>query len=136
VTITVQPGESIGIVDESGSGKTTLINLISGVYRDYTGKILLDGIDVCTLHHDDITQSIAVIPQDTLLSNRTVRENILYGNQQATKAELEAAIRAAAADFIWKLSNGLDTVVGERGNLLSGGQRQRIAIARAILKEC
>ena len=125
----------MAIVGPSGAGKSTIANLLPRFYDVTGGAIRIDGVDVRDVTFTSLRENIGLVPQDTMLFNATVRENILYGRLDATDEEIIAAAKAANAyEFIEKLPNGFDTVVGERGNSLSGGQRQRIAIARAILK--
>lgn len=132
--LSIRPGERVALVGESGSGKTTLIKLLLR-YMDVTsGEILIDGQDISRVTQRSLRQSIAVVPQEPLLFHRSLAENIRYGNQAATDAELVAAAKAAHChEFISSLPLGYATLVGERGVKLSGGERQRVAIARAIL---
>jgi subfamily B ATP-binding cassette protein MsbA len=135
ISLEIAPGEVLALVGPSGAGKSTLFNLIPRFYDPTSGVIRLDGHDLRTLTIASLRANIAIVPQDTLLFSGTVRENILYGNLEASEAEMIAAAQAANAhEFIQALPQGYDTLVGERGVKLSGGQRQRIAIARAILK--
>ncbi len=132
----IQPGERIGLVGASGSGKTTLTRLLLRFSDIDSGQILIDNQNIARITQDDLHKSIAYVSQDPALFHRTLRENIVYGKPHATDKEIRQAITQANADeFINKLHNGLETLVGERGVKLSGGQRQRIAIARAILKD-
>lgn len=134
-SLTVNPGEKIGLVGSSGSGKTTLTKLLLRFADIDSGEIAIDGQDIAEVTQASLREQIAYVPQEPLLFHRSVRENIAYGNIDATDAEIEkAAKKAGAYDFIVNLQDGFDTLVGERGVKLSGGQRQRIAIARAILK--
>jgi ATP-binding cassette, subfamily B, bacterial len=136
VSLTVQPGEQLGLVGPSGAGKSTMIWLLLRFFDPQHGRILVGGHDIRTLPLDVLRRHIAVVMQDTYLVHGTVADNLRFGKPEATPAELEAAARAANAhDFIQALPMGYDTVVGERGLRLSGGQRQRIAIARALLKD-
>ncbi len=136
ISFDVRPGERLAIIGPSGAGKTTLINLVPRLYEPTAGRILLDGIDVGRVTSKSLREQIGLVPQETQLFCGSVRENILYGKLNATEAELFAAARAANAhEFITRLPEGYETVVGERGVKLSGGQRQRIAIARALLKD-
>lgn len=136
ITISIKKGEKVGIVGHSGAGKSTLIGLLLGFYAPSGGKILVNGLDAGEKDPSFIRAVSAYVPQDTSMFNRTVRENILYARPKASEKEVLRAIKLAHADdFIAKLPQGLDTLVGERGVKLSGGQRQRIAIARAILKD-
>ena len=131
----IKSGEKVGLVGHSGSGKSTLIKLLVRYYDLNDGKITIGGQDVKKVRQDSLRTQIAVIPQDTTLFNRTIMENIRYGNVKAVDSEVIAAAKQAYADeFIRELPNGYDSKVGERGVMLSGGERQRIAIARAILK--
>jgi len=135
INMHVNAGEKIAIVGPSGSGKTTLMALIMRFYNPDKGIIKLSGTDICRLKQDWIRRNIGVVLQDSLLFNESVKDNIAYGKPNATIEEIENAARAANAhEFITKLEDGYNTVVGEKGSRLSGGERQRIAIARAILK--
>ncbi|MEM9464343.1 MAG: ABC transporter ATP-binding protein, partial [Actinomycetota bacterium] len=136
LSLTVEPGERVGVVGPSGSGKSTLVKLLLRTYDPAAGRVTLGGHDLRTLDADDHYGAIAVVTQDTFLFHGTVLDNIRFG---APDADLDA-VRAAAVDanadgFIHDLPNGYDTVIGERGIRLSGGQRQRIAIARALLRD-
>ena len=132
----IQPGEKIGLVGSSGSGKTTLTKLLLRFADIDSGKITIDSQDIAEVTQASLRQQIAYVPQEPLLFHRSVRENIAYSRPDATDTEIEkAAKKAGAYDFIVKLQDGFNTLVGERGVKLSGGQRQRIAIARAILKD-
>jgi ABC-type multidrug transport system fused ATPase/permease subunit len=125
----------VALVGESGSGKTTVANLLLRFYDPQLGHIRIGGVDLREVRSSDLHDQMAVVSQDTMLFNDTIRANIRMGRPGATDVEIEAAARAAHADaFIREKPQGYDTVVGERGNSLSGGQRQRIAIARAILR--
>jgi subfamily B ATP-binding cassette protein MsbA len=129
------PGEVLALVGPSGGGKTTLVSLLPRFWDVDRGRVLLDGIDVRDLALADLRGAIGIVPQDPALFSGTIRENIAYARPGASDAEVEAAARGAHAhEFIERLPDGYDTVVGERGIKLSGGQRQRVAIARAILK--
>lgn len=132
----IAPGEKIGLVGHSGSGKTTLTKLLLRFHDIDSGHILIDEQNIAAIRQSDLRQNIAYVPQEPILFHRSLRENIAYSRPSATDKEIEAAAHQAhALEFIKKLPEGLDTVVGERGVKLSGGQRQRIAIARAILKD-
>lgn len=129
------PGETIAIVGPSGAGKSTIANLLPRFYEVTGGEIDIDGTDIRKATLGSLRDQIGLVPQDTLLFNTSIKDNVLYGRLDATDEEVWAAIRAANAEkFIKELPNGIDTKVGDRGLILSGGQRQRIAIARAILK--
>ncbi len=135
-SLNIQPGEKIGLVGSSGSGKTTLTKLLLRFADIDSGEIAIDTQNIAEVTQASLRQQIAYVPQEPLLFHRSVRENIAYSRPDATDAEIEkAAKKAGAYDFIVKLQDGFDTLVGERGVKLSGGQRQRIAIARAILKD-
>ena len=140
-SLSIRPGEKIGLVGRSGAGKTTLTNLLLRFYETESGAVLLDGYDVSHVTQDSLRAQIGVVTQDTSLLHRSIRENIAYGRPGASDADILAACgKAAALDFINELEDskgrrGLDAHVGERGVKLSGGQRQRIAIARIFLKD-
>lgn len=135
ISLTIEPGQRIALVGPSGSGKSTLISLVPRLFDVTGGSIRLDGLDLRQVHLAQLRDSIAVVSQEPLLFDETVRVNIGLGRPGASDQEIEAAAQAAAAhDFIMQLPEGYDTRVGERGSRLSGGQRQRIAIARAILR--
>jgi ATP-binding cassette subfamily B protein len=134
LSLSIAPGELIGLVGPSGAGKSTLVNLVCRFYDVSDGAILVDGVDVRSLAVNDYRRHIGIVLQEPFLFYGTVAENIAYGRPDATRAEIIAAARAARAhDFIVRLTDGYDSVVGERGQALSGGERQRISIARAIL---
>ncbi len=136
VTLHVRPGERVALVGPSGAGKSTLMALLQRLYDPTSGSIRVDGKDLRRIKQRSLRQHIGVVLQDALLFNETVRANIAYGRPRASQSEIEAAARAAHAhEFIVKLPQGYDTLVGERGNRLSAGERQRVAIARALLKD-
>ncbi|MBX3579605.1 MAG: ABC transporter ATP-binding protein [Rhizobiaceae bacterium] len=141
LSLTVRPGEKVGIVGRSGAGKSTLVNLLLRFYDIESGRILIDGQDIAAVTQDSLRAQIGMVTQDTSLLHRSVRDNILYGRPDATDAMMaEAAARAEATGFIAGLTDpkgrkGYEAHVGERGVKLSGGQRQRIAIARVMLKD-
>jgi ATP-binding cassette subfamily B multidrug efflux pump len=141
LSLTVKPGEKIGLVGRSGAGKSTLVNLLLRFFDLEGGRILIDGQDIAEVTQDSLRAQISVVTQDTSLLHRSIRDNIRYGHPDATDEQiLEAARRAHAHDFILDLEDqlgrrGYDAHVGERGVKLSGGQRQRVAIARVILKD-
>jgi ATP-binding cassette, subfamily B, bacterial len=136
INLEIQPGQKIAIVGPSGSGKSTLISLLLRLYDPVTGRILIDGQDIREYKLESLRGQISVVLQDSILFASTVRENIAYGKLGATEAEIERAARLANAhDFIIRLPQGYNTVLGERGANLSGGQRQRIAIARAAIRQ-
>ncbi len=134
-TLRVPAGQRVGLVGPSGAGKSTLVGLVQRLDDVHSGRVLIDGQCVTSVTQDSLRASIAVVPQEIALFNRSVLENIRYGRPDATDEEVFAAARCAYCDdFIRELSDGYDTIVGERGVKLSGGQRQRLGIARAFLK--
>ncbi|MHB0985984.1 MAG: cyanophycin metabolism-associated ABC transporter [Sulfuricella sp.] len=134
VDLTITPGEMIGLVGHSGSGKSTLVNLICRFYDVSEGSIRLDGVDIRSLPVSEYRRNIGLVLQEPFLFFGTIAENIAYGKPDATRGEIVAAARAAHAhEFILRLPQGYDSLVGERGQSLSGGERQRISIARALL---
>lgn len=135
VSFAVRAGQTVAIVGPTGAGKTTLINLLQRVHEPQSGQILVDGQDISKVTRKSLRHAIATVFQDAGLLNRSIKDNIRLGREDATEEEIiQAAEAAAATDFIESRMIGYDTHVGERGNRLSGGERQRIAIARAILK--
>ena len=135
MSIDIRPGQILAIVGPSGAGKSTVANLLPRFYDPQSGVIRIDGVDIKSVTVRSLREQIAMVPQDTILFNGSVYENILYGRLDATREEvIEAAQSANAHEFISQLPESYDTQIGERGCQLSGGQRQRIAIARAILK--
>ena len=135
VSLHIRPGERVGLVGRSGSGKSTMLALLQRAREAGGGRITVDGHDIATLRGDSLAEAMAVVPQDVMLFHRSVRENIRYGRPDASDEEVSAAAAAAGCDFIAALTEGFDTVVGDRGAKLSGGQRQRLAIARAFLRD-
>lgn len=141
VSLTLQPGEKIGLVGRSGAGKSSLVKLMLRFYDPEGGRILIDGQDIAHVTQDSLRRHIGMVQQDSSLMHRSVRDNLLYGRPDASEAQMiEAAKRADAHEFILKLEDpegrkGYDAHVGERGVKLSGGQRQRVALARVILKD-
>lgn len=132
----IPTGSTIALVGASGSGKSTLLNLIPRFFEVTAGQVTIGGQDVRSVTLDSLRHAIALVSQEVMLFDDTIRANIAYGKQEATEAEIIAAAQAAAAhDFIMELPQGYDTVVGEHGTKLSGGQRQRVSIARAIIKD-
>ena len=141
LSLTIRPGEKIGLVGRSGAGKSTIVNLLLRFYDIDSGRILIDGTDIATVTQDSLRSNIGMVTQDTSLLHRSVRDNIVYGRPDATDEDMvHAAKRAEAHDFVQRLTDpkgrtAYDAHVGERGVKLSGGQRQRIAIARVMLKD-
>jgi subfamily B ATP-binding cassette protein MsbA len=136
INLKVNVGEVVALVGSSGGGKTTLVNLIPRFYDVTEGEILIDGIDIRTFTVKSLREQIAIVTQQTILFNDTVRNNIAYGSFDRSENEVIAAAQAANAHkFIQNLPEGYDTIIGEQGVKLSGGERQRIAIARALLKD-
>jgi subfamily B ATP-binding cassette protein MsbA len=135
VSLTVPPGKTVALVGPSGSGKSTMVNLALRFFDPDNGEVLIDGQDIKHVTVDSLREAIALVTQDPVLFDDTIRANIAYGPKPVVEEEVIAAAKAAAAhDFIMGLPRGYDTRVGEAGGLLSGGERQRIAIARAIYK--
>jgi subfamily B ATP-binding cassette protein MsbA len=135
IDLEVRQGEVLAIVGASGAGKSTLVHLIPRFFDVSGGHILIDGQDVRDVTLASLRRQIGIVTQDTILFNDTARNNIAYGQPHVSSGAVVAAAQAALAhDFIQKLPDGYDTIIGERGLLLSGGERQRIAIARALLK--
>jgi len=136
IRLSARPGEVVAIVGPSGGGKTTLVSLLPRFWDVHQGRITLDGEDIRSLRLTDLRHAIGLVPQEPALFSGSVAENIAYARPGASREDVEAAARAAHAhEFIERLPEGYDTLVGERGVKLSGGQRQRVAIARAILKD-
>jgi ATP-binding cassette subfamily B multidrug efflux pump len=138
LSLTIRPGEKVGLVGRSGAGKSTLVNLLLRFYDLEGGRILIDGQDIARVTQESLRRQIGLVTQDTSLLHRSIRDNIRYGRPDASEAEIEEAARLAHAEvFIPELADkygrrGYDAHVGERGVKLSGGQRQRIAIARVL----
>jgi ATP-binding cassette subfamily B protein len=136
VDLTATPGELVALVGPSGAGKTTMTYLVPRLYDVDRGAITIDGIDVRDIRLESLGEIIGMVTQETYLFNSSVRDNLRYGNPDATDEELEAAARAAHIyERIAELPEGFDTVVGERGYKMSGGEKQRLAIARVVLKD-
>jgi len=136
ISFKARPGCMLGIVGHSGAGKSTIVNLISRLYDPQEGEVLLDGVNVKELSFAQLHKSIALVSQETYIFRGTVAENIAYARPEAGMREIiEAAAAGSAHDFIMKLPDGYNTVIGGGGRSLSGGERQRISIARAILAD-
>ena len=135
-SVSIRPGERVGLVGHSGSGKTTFVKLIQRLYDVNKGRILIDGQDIAGATQASLRPQIAIVQQEPILFHRSLAENIAYGRPGASQAEIEQAAKLASAhDFICRLPKGYGTMVGERGVKLSGGERQRVAIARAFLAD-
>jgi ATP-binding cassette subfamily B protein len=135
VTFTVAPGQTVALVGQTGAGKSTTMSLLQRLWDPQQGRILIDGTDVRAISLESLRSHIGVVFQESMLFNRSIRENLRIGRADATDAEIEEACRLAQAhEFIIRQKQGYDTLVGERGASLSGGQRQRLAIARALVK--
>jgi ATP-binding cassette subfamily B protein len=136
LSFAVRPGQRVALVGASGAGKSTLVSLILRLYQPQEGSIRIDGVNIRDYKLKSLRRQIGIVLQDSVLFGATIRENIAYGRLDATDEEIEVAARAANAhEFIVRLDDSYDTVLGERGDTLSGGQRQRIAIARAIIRD-
>ena len=136
VTFVAEPGEMVALVGLTGAGKTTLVSLVPRFYDVTSGRVLVDGVDVRRYRLRSLRDRIAIVPQDPLLLQGTVADNLRYGRLDATPAEIEVAARAAQAhDFVVRLPHGFDTEIAEAGGSLSGGERQRLSVARALLKD-
>jgi ATP-binding cassette subfamily B protein/subfamily B ATP-binding cassette protein MsbA len=136
VTLDLPAGSTLAVVGASGAGKSTLASLVPRFFDPHDGRVLLDGHDLRDLKLADLRDQVAVVLQEPFLFPLSVHQNVAYGRPGASRAQVEAAARAAGADaFVGNLPQGYDTVLGERGASLSGGERQRLAIARALLKD-
>ncbi|WP_062212273.1 ABC transporter ATP-binding protein [Streptomyces sp. NBRC 109706] len=136
MSLAVAPGETIALVGASGAGKSTVLNLLIGFVRPTRGRLLLDGVDMSGLDLRTYRSFVSVVPQESILFEGTVRENVAYGMDHADETTVRDALTAAnALEFVERLPGGLDAVVGEHGARLSGGQRQRLAIARALIRD-
>jgi len=135
VSLRIRPGTMVALVGESGAGKSTVVDLVMGLHEPTAGRVTIDGAPLETFDVDTYRRAIGYVPQESVLFNTTIRENLRWGDETATDAEIREACRRANADeFIARFPEGYDTVVGDRGVRLSGGQCQRIALARAILR--
>ena len=137
ISFTIEPGTVVALVGASGSGKSTIASLVARFYNPQQGQVLVDGVDICSLSLKDLRKHLAVVPQETILFDGSIAENITYGSDEKASAELlqQAVVAANVKEFVDTLPEGLDSQIGEKGVRLSGGQRQRIAIARAIYKD-
>lgn len=136
ISFTAQPGQTVGIIGGTGSGKTTLVNLIPGLYPAAQGQVLLDDVDICTYDSDSVMAQIGLVPQKAVLFRGSIRENLLWGNPQATEDQLWQALDTAQAREVVKSKPGeLDAQVEQGGVNFSGGQRQRLTIARALVRQ-
>lgn len=136
ISLSLKKGETLGIVGKTGSGKTTLLRQLIREYPLEQGQLLIDGIDITALPKEQLLDWIGYVPQDHVLFSRTIRENILFGKEHASEAEVKQALRAAYFEKdLENLPRGLETLVGEKGVSLSGGQKQRVSIARALIKD-
>ncbi|MGL5115407.1 MAG: ATP-binding cassette domain-containing protein, partial [Beijerinckiaceae bacterium] len=134
--ITVEPGETVALVGATGSGKSTTLGLLHRAFDPQSGRILIDGVDIRDYTVGSLRQNIGVVFQEPMLFARSIEDNLRIGKSEASVEEMRTAIeRAQATDFISRQSEGLMTIVGERGRSLSGGERQRLSIARALLKD-
>jgi ATP-binding cassette subfamily B protein len=133
--LTVEPGETVALVGPSGAGKTTVFQLLLRFYDPQTGRVRLDGVDLAEADPSAVRARLGLVPQEPIVFGTDAWTNIRFGRPEATDAEVRAAARAAACDFIDALPQGYATFLGEKGIRLSGGQKQRIAIARAILRD-
>lgn len=134
VTLDVSPGETVAVIGRTGAGKSTLLSLVGRLIDPWSGRVLLDGVDIRQIPLSDLRANVAYVLQDPFLCAGTLRENIAYGRPDADDADIERVAAAArVSDFVGRLPGGYDTVIGERGTTLSGGERQRVAIARALL---
>jgi ATP-binding cassette subfamily B protein len=135
LSLSIKGGDTVAVVGASGAGKSTLVKLLFRFYDPQSGRITIDGQDISLVSQDSLRRAIAIVPQDCVLFNDSLRENIRYGRPSASDEEVNAAVAAAhLEDFVSRIPEGLNTRVGERGLKLSGGERQRVAIARAVLK--
>jgi subfamily B ATP-binding cassette protein MsbA len=136
INLSVEKGQTIALVGESGSGKTSLANLIVRLYNPTKGRILIDGVDICDFDLNFLRSRIGLINQDTVLFNKSIRDNLLFGRKGATEKEMiDASKKAHVHEFVTQFPDGYDTLIGDRGVKLSGGQRQRLNIAQVFLKK-
>lgn len=135
VSFTAKPGQTIALVGPSGAGKSTILNLVPRLFDPARGRILVDGIDTANVTLASLRANIALVSQDATLFDATIAENVAMGLPTAPREAIKSALDAAACDFLDRLDNGMDTMVGPRGSRLSGGERQRLSLARAILRD-
>ena len=136
VDLVIRPGESVALVGSTGSGKSTIARLVPRFYDVDGGRVFIDGVDVRDLRLEDLRDAVGIVFEDTFLFTDTVRANIAFADDDAPPAAVERAARLSSChEFVTRLPDGYDTVLGEQGFSLSGGQRQRVAIARAILAD-
>ncbi|MDQ7022808.1 MAG: ABC transporter ATP-binding protein [Candidatus Gracilibacteria bacterium] len=134
INFEINPGEKVAFVGNTGSGKSTIINLLFRFWEVSSGEILLDGKNIYKYSKESLRENIGIVSQDNSLFNTSIKQNLLYANDKATKKDLEKALKEAQCNFVLKLEKGIDTVIGERGLKLSGGEKQRLSIARLFLK--
>jgi len=134
VNLEIKKGEKVAILGLTGSGKSTLVKILPALVKNYTGQVLIDGVEIKNYSVSSLRKHIGMVSQDVFIFNDTLRNNLLIAKPDATDEELIEALKKSRADFVFKWEEGLDTVLGERGSRLSGGERQRIAIARIFLK--
>ncbi len=135
ISFTVKKGETLAILGKTGSGKSTILSLISRMYDVTDGKITIDGSEISTVNLFDLRNSIGIVPQDAFLFSDSIKNNIMFGKENATMQEVESAAKSAVVhDNIMGFNKQYETILGERGITLSGGQKQRVSIARAIIK--
>jgi ATP-binding cassette subfamily C protein len=134
LSLTVEAGSITAIVGVSGAGKSTVADLVNGLLQPETGRIMIDGVELTRLTTRSWRHQIGYVAQDTVLFHDTIRENLLWAKPGVTEGAMREALGLAAAEFVFDLPRGLDTIVGDRGVLLSNGQRQRVALARALLR--
>jgi len=136
VSLELPFGQVVAVVGGNGCGKSTMLSLLPRLIDPTEGRVLIDGVDISDLSLKDLRRQIGLVAQDTILFDETIYDNVRYGNPDAERVDIEDAIRKAhAADFVSLLPDGLNTIVGPKGQKLSGGQRQRLALARAIVRE-
>ena len=135
INLKIFKGEKLGIVGLTGSGKSTMVKILPAIVKNYTGEVLLDGVELRNFSVSSLRKKIGMVSQDVFIFNDTVRNNLLIANPEASEEEIIEALKKAKAEFVFKLENGLDTVLGEKGSRLSGGERQRLSIARIFLKK-